>query len=297
MTDLRFFEKVKKLVSRINIRIDLSRFINIQVNNIHIAKNDTDAIYDVKGTTARINVQKLTQIELKEFQHLINSAIDDSIPVIEEQSHNLVEDFLEKEKNSGTQHILQTLNGIITPEDYQALRMSLYVKQVFAEGKNISRLKNDISFKYGDRGNKICNLCSAGYFETFIIPLYNEMKSRSGFDSAAFLKIYDVIVNQTAFSVFVSRNMSLGEIATAVKNKIAVNEKYGIHYFNIHGIGKSNVNNIRAVFTNLEVERNLTKTINEKDDVISVRCEFIPLAHGSQTLTEKSSSSTTPSKE
>jgi len=44
----------------------------------------------------------------------------------------------------------------------------------------------------------------------------------------------------------------------AMLEKIAHNEKYGIHYFNVHKIGKDNVKNIR------EAQRALTKSIEEK---------------------------------
>ncbi len=76
-----------------------------------------------------------------------------------------------------------------------------------------------------------------------------EENNKQGNDKDVFLKNYDVIINEAAFAVFVSGNMSSYDVRNIIDEKIKRNLKYGIRAVTIHGIGKNNVEKIIEVIT------------------------------------------------
>ncbi|MEE8403261.1 MAG: hypothetical protein V3R93_05875 [Candidatus Hydrothermarchaeaceae archaeon] len=140
----------------------------------------------------------------------------------------------------------------------------------------IYKLKGDIIKKHGKRGLNISNLCSAGYFETMIRPLYEEMKKDPDFSNEKFMEKYDIIINEEAFAIFVSGSMSVDNVKNAIQQKIERNLKYGVKFVNIHGIGKGNVEKIREALSYIEgIYSNINKTLEEKENIIFVKLRFL----------------------
>lgn len=100
---------------------------------------------------------------------------------------------------------------------------------------------SDIIARFGERGKNICNLYTAGYFDSQIKPLYEEVGTS---DLLQFNQIYEQIVTESPYAVFIHAEMSVKNVGETVKQKMEISKKYGIKYLNIHGIGKDNVDKI-----------------------------------------------------
>lgn len=139
----------------------------------------------------------------------------------------------------------------------------------------IYRLKGDIIHKHGTRGLNICNLCTSGYFENWIKPLYEEMEKSPDFDPEKFNESYNLIIKEAAFAVFVTKDMKPDKLKEIVEKKIARNLKYGVNFINIHGIGKGNVDKIRVLISELETKYpDIGKSIDEKKSIIFSKLVF-----------------------
>ena len=177
-------------------------------------------------------------------------------------------DFGEKEQDLHNQQLLDFFRNKIPEQDIYILRASLYIKKLRGERKNVDALKWQIMDRYGERGKNIVNLCSAGYFESLIKPLYEHMNKQPRFSGKKFLSIYNRIVEEHAFAIFVHRNMT----KSALKSEIEKRIKYAIQTFNIHALGKQNIEKIKDTILAIEKERKylFSKSIEEGRDYIIV---------------------------
>lgn len=139
---------------------------------------------------------------------------------------------------------------------------SLILRDAFRKGKmdEVQRIKDQVRDTQGERGNNITNLCSANYLETLIIPLYKLLVEDRG-DKSKFLEIYETIVVDFPFAVFVASNTTLEEVKAEIIEKIHTVRMYGWYRVSVHGIGSENVKRIQKLA--LEIQ-------NENDDVAGV---------------------------
>lgn len=266
---MSIFDKLKGIL---NIEFKLCDKLVLHVNSNNVSKKieykEEDKILD-------INLQGLDSGEKEKVKQVVNSAVnDEDYLLLEDESKKVIDDFKVKDKKSKNQEILNYLKDKIPTEDYIALRASLYLREKFREGADITYLKKDIMAKYGDRGKKISNLCTAGYFEDWIIPIHQIISHQPDFSEDAFSKTYNLYIEEAAFSVFVYKKMSEKEVKEAILKRIDANEKYKIKFINIHGIGKSNIEKIKKTIAELESKRSFKKTIEEKNNSIMVRLDF-----------------------
>ena len=174
---MAILEKLKHLVK---IKGCTFNFINIQINSNNTSEKFTSLD---GGQTLGINLNKLTQSEKEIVKPLLPEAVAEGALLLEDKSKERIEDIESKEGTRDEKEILTFFKGKIPHEDYTALRASLYLRKRFEEGADrdeIAQLKRDIILRYSRRGRNISDLCSAGYFETLIRTIFEEME-RSGY--------------------------------------------------------------------------------------------------------------------
>lgn len=268
-----WFDKLKELV-KIDIRIhDLIKI------NIHSNDSSERLEYSEGEKSLSINLEKLTGDEKEEIGQLLRGAVGEGVALLEKHSVELIEDIKSKEESEDVRSLLEFFKDKIPIDDWNALRAAIYIRKRFEEGtssfKEIYHLKGEVGKKYGKRGLKICNLCTSGYFETKIKPLYEEI-SQQGFDEDDFLDIYNVIIDEEAFALFVSGDMSRNEVKSTIEQKIKRNLNYGIKNVTIHGIGKNNMTKIREAISGIEDEHpNIKKDIEEKGNIILAKLSLL----------------------
>jgi len=234
---MSWFDKLKKLI---DVDIKLSApIINININkSFNKSKDSDDAyFYDKETKILHIHPDKLPEEIRKDLPNITKQYIAEGNRLLEYKTADLLEKLYQYNKDNDDSAILEFFRPIIPPSDYEALEAALFLRAEFRKSNDVSGLKDDIRKRFGDRGNNISNLCTAGYFEEFLMPLFNS--SREMFD-----RIYEEIVMRSIVAVFVNRGMKPDAIPYEIQRRLEISKKYGIKFIHIHGISRANVEKI-----------------------------------------------------
>lgn len=238
------------LKSFIKVKVDLSNLKEINIfSGVNINSNNDNRkvsinLADIQGDAKR----------RAELLAIVRQALtEESALVIDRQKNEVVEDFSKFESLPATQRTLEFFKGKISTHDHNILRAALYIKQIHESGRTVSTLKSELISRYGDRGKNISNLCSAGYFETYLRPLYEEMVEQDSFEPLLFQSRFDVLIDDFPNAVFVNSHMVEADIKAKILHKYSLAKRYGIGRLNIHGIGYDNVRRIEAVLSDPEI--------------------------------------------
>lgn len=234
--DVKFLDAVKSFIKKIVLRLNLRNILNFQNIHIHIGGTQTT----VQNNILSVPLDRLNQQEQKDLSRILGQALaDESISVLGMNTSHLLE-YCKSKRDAG-QAVLEALRGFVDSEDIMIMRSSFYIRAMFEEGKDIAMLKSGVIRSFGARGRKICNLCSAGYFENMIVPTLMEMRASPDFQPAEFTRRYELIVGEEAFSLFVHSGMSAASLAKDIAAKLERNKSYGKRYVNIHAISQNNI--------------------------------------------------------
>jgi hypothetical protein len=221
--------------------------VNSNNNNKFESDNETGTI--------KVNWEKLTESERSQLRPIIKEEYEKSGYILEDNAHKLIFDFKEQEKIPNFQEVFDYFKEKIPPSDINILRAALYLRVTSEKRGEIAVLKGRIVQQYGMRGRNVTNLCSAGYFEGWLKPLYEDIEKTEE-DKAEvlriFRKIYNNIVEELPWTVFVGFTSTEDGIKKEIIEKMENNKKYGIPFLNIHAIGKANISKIHAVLPGVE---------------------------------------------
>lgn len=251
----------------------LKAIFNLEVNcpliSINITKNSNninkkEGFYDRTKGELDLYLDNIDEEKKKKIKEAIKESIEEGNQVLEINTSELLYQLYKYNKENKNNQILNFFKPIIPSEDFEALESSLYLREVFLSNGDVSKLKQDIRKRFGDRGNTIANLCTAGYFEKFLMPLYNSSKER-------FNELYEIIVAKSVLAIFVHSGMSQEQIPQEITNKLGISMKYGIKFIHIHGIGNYNINKIKECLEEQKEYFNFfQKEIYEKDNIMIV---------------------------
>lgn len=246
--------------------------------NINIGSDNNKGntiIYDQRKQLAEIDVLQLSNEKKVKFQRLLKPQLSTETPLLDREYKAKTEDYREKIGQKDNQILLEFFVDVLPQEDLNILRAALYIRTIFKEHHgDVTQLKAQLINQYGIRARNIANLCSAGYFESWIKPLYEEMSKKPSFKEEKFLEIYEEIVRYSPFAFFVSRAMSDSEVIQHIMNKIEKMKGYGIKTLNIHGIGHTNVDKVKNALEEIEKKIKCTKSILEEDNIIVIKLNF-----------------------
>lgn len=266
------FSSLKKI--EINI-LPVNIINNGNINSKVIENKSGDTLQSIK-----INLAQLTLQETEQLKPIIKDAYSETGCIFESEAERTIKDFKEKANAPSFQEQLKYFEKIIPAKDIPLLKDCLYLKACHEAGNNIGSIKQQIWENHGSRGNNMSNLCSAGYFEAWLKPTYETLKNEESEEEAKriFLIIYENLVSELPWTVFVSHLKSDKDVQNEVETKIERNLKYGIRFLNIHGMGKSNVEKILSVLEILAKNRNdIQKSKHEQEKHrIFVRLEIAP---------------------
>lgn len=210
--------------------------------------------------------------ELKSF---IKKEFDEGkIQFITQSSDNDLEDYNQFEKNSSDE--LDTINFFkdkLSLKDLQCLRTGLYIKQLQTKNKQKAiRIKDRATLQGGQRTRNIINMASAGYFESYIRPIFENRSHEEA------LQEYEEIANYLPENIFVNKGMSKQKILTAVENKISEKEKYHLQVkkITINGLGtcadtiKKTKKNLEEKFPDYEILLDTKESNNLKQTKLTI---------------------------
>jgi len=251
----------------------LKALINVELNAplVNITKNsdnnslDNEYAFDEENGRLEIFFNRLSNEKQKRLKLILKENFEEENKLLENKSSMLLKELIEFQKTKGEDKgVLDFFKNIISNEDFEALESSLYLRRKFLNREDVKHLKEDIRMRFGDRGNNIANLCTAGYFENFLMPLFNSSKND-------FNKIYEVVVSRSAIAVFVHSQMNDSKISQEIRMKLELSKKYGIKFLHIHGIGENNIKIIkRCIEDKKELFNFYNKEIFEGEGIIIV---------------------------
>jgi|SRR3989344_3292957 len=253
----------------------LKALFNLEINspliNVNITRNSDNNVrgkehfFDKEKKRLHINYDELSEEKKKDLAKIFRDKIDSGSEIFEDKTYILLKDLYDYQKSRGEdKKILDFFFPVIPKDDYEALEASLYLRKKFNERVDVRKLKEDIRRRFGDRGNNIANLCTAGYFEKFLIPLYNHSKDD-------FNKVYEVVISKSAMAIFVHSQMSDYEITQGLGKKIDLSKRYGLDFVHIHGIGERNILTVmRWIEEHKDSLDFFNKEIFEKEGIIIV---------------------------
>lgn len=260
MGDNWLLDKLKGLKGLINVEF------NSPIISINLTKKDSDNIteYNPESKVLDLNLQAFSKDQKKQIKPIIAEYIARGNKLLFTDTSDLLYKLYNYMYQKKHLQLLIFFSNILSIDDYRALESSLFLRDEFNKGNNVSKLKHDIRQAYGIRGNTICNLCTAGYFENFFIPLYNQEKEK-------FNTLYEMIIQHSLIAVFVHGNMKKEEITEQIKNKLYLSKRYGIKFIHVHGIGQSNIQTIKeCIEENKKFFDFFEKNIFESNGIIIV---------------------------
>ncbi|MFH1751382.1 MAG: hypothetical protein ABH821_00355 [archaeon] len=265
---MNWLNKLKHLVKN-EFNFNAPIFDNRKIIILNDSFNTKSKIFPNKeDKETYLNIASLNERQKKAFKQILQEYLEEGNKLLQSDTANLLESLYKHSKEKNDQQILKFFKEVIPDKDLETLEAALYLRTIFKQGKNVTKLKRDIRDIFGNRGNNITNLCSAGYFENFLIPLYNATKD----EGKKFKELYELIVDKAIIAVFVYKDMNQEEIPQQIKEKIQLSKKYGIGFIHIHGIGASNVAKIKEC---LEIKKKtffdfFEKKVFEKENIIII---------------------------
>lgn len=270
-----FLENLKTFAeAKFKLRLDFLNNLTIgKKTNINVTVNLTGDVnakpMEVQDQTLNIGLRNLPVEETKQVHELLRDALQkEGVRFIENKAEKVVEDIIENENVDEIQKVLNKLRPYLPSKDIAILRASLYLRKIFkseGEGKSSGTLKQQIMLRHGDRGRKIANLCTAEYFHEQIIPLLDQMQSAPNFVLEDFLRVYNTIIDEHGFAVFLVASWTEEQMLEAIKKKISANLKYGLRYIHIHVIGNQAVKKAQAAVA--EMLASFKKIVKESEKV------------------------------
>ena len=226
-----FLEKIKSVV-KLQLTKDIAGF-EVKLDS---SPQDNEQKYSIDSDSQRITffITNLSYKESKVIKKAIRECFYNNVPIIEESKDDLLQK-LYRYNNKEDNQILAFFKDILSKSDYEALRNSLFLRNQFKDGLNIFQLKSDIVTRYGERGNMICNLCTAGYFENMMMPIFNRSR-------VEFFDYWDKAVDRGIMALFVNAGMTIANISKEIERRAM----YGLSYTHIHGIGDKNIKKIKS---------------------------------------------------
>lgn len=261
-----------KLISIIHF--DVSKLKELHIGNIGSNNKNITVEYHDNRTIICIDPKTVDASEKEKVIQILKIVLDDQGLILEEVAKKLLDGFALEDKSKVSQDTLDYFKGKLPGQDLEIIRVALFIKSEFQMGHSIDQLKEDIRRRYGSRGNNIVNLYTAGYFNTVIKPLYQEMYAQKDFSITLFQARYNVIVTQVTFAVFVNKRINAEGLKSEVVRKIELNKKYGIKKLNIHGIGEDNVKKIQDLLNSIKSQIQWPPQIDSEKGFITVTIFF-----------------------
>lgn len=241
--------------------------ININITNNSNNQEKSEKEYEKNEEKGNLDIylDNLEDTKKKKLKEIVKEHVQEGNKFLEKNSSLLFKELCEFQKSKDNdKKVLDFFKNVLSEEDIEALECSLFLRREFNKRKDVGYMKQDIRTRFGDRGNNIANLCTAGYFEKFFIPLYNSSKED-------FYKIYELAVSKSVLALFVHSQMSEDEIAEDIKSKLEISQKYGLKFFHIHGIGEQNIKTIKkCIEQNKEIFEIYNRDIFEDKGIIVV---------------------------
>lgn len=266
--------KIGKLFDKLNILSNNT--IGDKNYHIHLDKGFSGTVSH-DGDKITINPDNILPNQKTQLQDLIKRELfQDCDYLVTNSDENMLEmaqAIIDREIKK-----IAILEKAIPRDDFYAWKAALVIRELRKQGKPVEEYIDNVFKTMGERGRKICNLCTAGYLEG-ILDLYNACQTETGFNKEEFLKRYNVIVAESAFSIFVHIGKDKPALKRNILEKLETNKRYGNYYVNVHALNKLNIKNAEDVIREIITENQSIEVSesNKSRDALFVRLEEVKL--------------------
>ena len=189
--------------------------------------------------------------------HLIDklSEYQDSETIPFEVIHKDLDRGYEEYEEINQSDEVKKLKSILPKEEIQCILLARRVKLAY-EKKNVplaKELYNSLMQNYPEKGNKVYNLISGGYFDEMVIPFIDIFKIQ--FDSdyiQKYKEFYSDIIRFFPIAFFVGNNTTKEQIIESINYRL----KLTVPFIRLHAIGKQNIKKIEEVIEELKIGDN-----------------------------------------
>jgi hypothetical protein len=239
-----------KLSSLFNVNINVGT-VNLNAPPAGGANKPTKAaekkVFLIEENTLVIDPEALNRRQRHLLKELLASEmLDQAGAILDETAQPTINASLEVLPQM--EETANQLVGIIPARDIPLLYAALYLRSRFKLGESIDHLKAQIVRVYGNRGAHFANLCTAGYLENWFLPLHQELVRQNANDAglarSRFRKIYNNIVDDLPWTIFVSGTMPAAKLVSSIVEKMRNNSELGVRHLNLHALGPSNVKKV-----------------------------------------------------
>lgn len=208
--------------------------------------------------TINLNSESFSDDDKKRLLDEFNNG---NVQFVAQNSVSEIEDCIQREKDSGQTELIEYFKDKINSFDLQCLRTGLYVSSLLATGqkKKAAGIRERAASR-SRRARNIINMASAGYFGTYIRPIFEN----SPLEKAS--AEYEEAVKYMPEMIFVNSGMTDGHVVNAIEEKIRKKEKYHLQVKKIivNGLGS-------CVETIQKVEAILSKSHPEYEAGLEIK--------------------------
>ena len=234
------FDKIKEFLGRAKADALLTSNVETSSNARDRIKNVTnkgDGTINIQNTTnnyytINIDPQSLPE-DWGESKELLRKRFNDGeIRFVAGQADTEIGDY-KRFSNSAKNDVAQFFKGKISGTDMSYLRVGLYVDYLATVDPQKAKTVRENSIRDA-RSRNIINLASAGYFETYIKPIYES-------DPSSFNVEYEEIVKYMPETVFVNNNMTVNDVVREVDKRICRSMRYhlDVRSVTVNGLNQS----------------------------------------------------------
>lgn len=184
------------------------------------SKNGSITIDNSTNTYNIINIPPNQQIDEDLKTLLMEQFVSGKLQFVYQSSDAELAGYNEFEKQSNQVDLIAYFKNKISVEDLQYLRTGLYIKQLSTIDKRRAVAIKERATIGNKRSRNIINMASAGYFENYIKPIFEN----SPMEEAT--KEYESIVTFLPEFIFVNNAMNVQDIVDEVQARLDQKEKY-----------------------------------------------------------------------
>lgn len=239
------------------------------LNVIFVEAPDGQLEFDQATGTLRIPYTAQSKDELvRIIQEAFSTAAKGST-VARKDIYGIRRDYYEYKTSSDSRELLAFYRGIIPEGDIPILRTAVFIRALALKRENVRKHKRDLTDRYGDRGRHICNMVTAGYFDTFLPRLHEE-------NTAEFRRLYEIIVTENPLAVFVSDPQTVYQIVQNIKRSVRAALRYRTtDSVNVHAFGRENALKVERILNDPEFEpfreHYRTRSVERQDTLVIVK--------------------------
>lgn len=220
---------------------DGDKELHITVDTRSIGKTKSRYIFKNKGDVNIIEIHgKPTDKELEELKPLMQGYENKEVLFLGQDEKKLYGNVRTFEDTPEARGLLRFFKNKIPARHFALMRTGLYIKYLRTTGKkeDAQMIRDQLSELADAKERRIVNLASAGYYQTYFRPLYNELsKQPNGVEQ--FNQEYNQALDVLNFAIFVHFGMSVNDVVEKVTERAVKNIKYGVRIdtITVHGIG------------------------------------------------------------